>query len=216
MLRGGNSGPAIVPGKPDASLLISAIMHASLEMPPNKKLDEKVVANFETWVRSGAAFPENQAGSGDSVHWSLQPVMNPPAPKLKNDQWSQTDIDRFILEKLRTSSLTPSGDASKLRLIRRLTFDLTGLPPTEQEIDDFLGDDSGNAWESLIDRLLNSKRYGERWARHWLDIARYADTTANDGNFVMRYAYRYRDYVIEAFNEDMPFDNLFSNRSPVT
>ena len=208
MLRGGNSGPAIVPGKPDASLLISAIMHASLEMPPNKKLDEKVVANFETWVRSGAAFPENQAGSGDSVHWSLQPVMNPPAPKLKNDQWSQTDIDRFILEKLRTSSLTPSGDASKLRLIRRLTFDLTGLPPTEQEIDDFLGDDSGNAWESLIDRLLNSKRYGERWARHWLDIARYADTTANDGNFVMRYAYRYRDYVIEAFNEDMPFDQF--------
>jgi len=208
ILSGGESGPAIIPGKPDASLLIAAIKHESLEMPPNKTLDKSVIEKFEQWVSSGAVFPDDLAVSDDSAHWSLQSISNPLAPELSDDHWSRTDIDRFILDKLRAKSLTPSGDASKLRLIRRVTFDLTGLPPTAQEIDEFMDDDSPDAWESLIDRLLKSKRYGERWARHWLDVARYADTTANDGNFVMRYAYRYRDYVIEAFNDDMPFNQF--------
>ena len=208
LFAGGASGPVVLPGKPESSLLISAIKHQSLEMPPNKTLTENVIQDFEQWVRDGAIYPEHASKSPDAAHWSLLPVIAPAVPVLPDDEWSRTDIDRFIVDQLRDKSLSPGRDASKQRLLRRVTFDLTGLPPTEDDIHQFLDDQSPDAWESLIDRLLNSQHYGERWARHWLDVARYADTTANDGNFVMRYAYRYRNYVIQAFNQDLPFDQF--------
>ena len=204
LLRGGASGPAVVPGKPTASLLVAAIRHQSLEMPPTRKLDSSLIRAIETWIAKGAVFPAVPPAA-TSTHWSLLPVADPQVPRSAKSNWPQTDIDWFILAELQRQQLAPAPAATRANLLRRVTFDLIGLPPARADIEAFVQSQDAAAWEQVIDRLLESRHYGERWGRHWLDVVRYADTTANDGNFVMRYAWRYRDYVIEAFNRDMPY-----------
>jgi hypothetical protein len=218
LLKGGDNGPAVVPGDPDSSPLIKAVRQAgSLKMPPKKKLAPQAVESLAAWVKMGAPWPQTEAaGSADARaaawkrHWAFQPVRNPPVPAVKDPQWSLSPIDRFILAKLEVKGLTPSPAADRRTLIRRATFDLIGLPPTPQEVGAFVGDRSPDAWEKVVDRLLASPHYGERWGRHWLDVARYADTKGyvffQDANFP--WSYTYRDYVIRAFNEDLPYDQF--------
>ena len=208
LLRGGESGPVVVPGKPTESLLVAAIRHESLEMPPTKKLDAALIRAVETWIAMGAVFPDDTSLSATTDHWSLQPVVDPEIPRLRDSDWPLTDIDRFVLDHMLRQRLQPTATTTRETLLRRVSFDLIGLPPTREAIEAFVNDGAPTAWERVIDRLLASKHYGERWGRHWLDVARYADTTANDGNFVMRYAWRYRNYVIDAFNRDLPFDQF--------
>ena len=140
--------------------------------------------------------------------WSFQKVQKPLLPQVKNEAWVESPIDRFILARLEKEELQPAAPADRATLLRRATYDLTGLPPSEKEITDFLADDSPKAFEAVVDRLLASPRYGERWGRHWLDVARYADSTGNDEDHRYPYAWRYRDYVISAFNQDMPYDQF--------
>ena len=139
-------------------------------------------------------------------HWSFQPVRDPAPPAVRDAAWIKSPLDRFVLAKLEQQGLRPSPPADKRTLIRRVTFDLIGLPPTPEEVEAFVADESPNAFAKVVNRLLDSPHYGERWGRHWLDVVRYADTTANDANAVMRFAYRYRDYVVDAFNRDLPYE----------
>jgi cytochrome c553 len=226
--RGGGSGAAVVPGKPDASLLIEAVRQTGeLKMPPGGKLSESEIGDLVDWVRSGARWPAKSERTGSSVSssgqpapsaahftpaekafWAFQPVRDVPLPKVRDTAWPATPVDCFILAKLEEKSLRPAAAADRRTWLRRVTFDLTGLPPTPEEIADFLEDRSARAFPRVVDRLLASPGYGERWGRHWLDVVRYADTTANDANAVMRFAYRYRDYVVQAFNRDKPYDQF--------
>jgi len=223
MLKGGETGPALVPGKPDESLLIKAMRykHADLQMPPKGKLPDTVIANFVKWVEIGAPDPRYQPDTKIAKginfeeakkHWAFQPIRKPALPPVKNKDWPLADIDHFILAKLEAQGLTPSPAADRRTLIRRASIDLIGLPPTFAEVQAFVRDDSPDAFAKVVDRLLASPHYGERWARHWLDVARYADT--KDGvlmfgdSRVWPYAFTYRDYVIRAFNEDVPFDRF--------
>ncbi len=211
LLKGGDSGPAIVPHRPAQSLLIGAIEHQELlQMPPSGKLRDEQIQVLTAWVAMGAPWPKSlQAGdsavwtalNGASL-WSLQPLKKAAVPDVKDRSWPLAPIDAFVLARLEEKQLTPAPPADRVTLIRRATFDLTGLPPTPQEIKDFLADDSSDAFARVVDRLLASPRYGEHWARHWLDLACYAET--NSGR-VKPNSFRYRDYVIEAFNEDVPF-----------
>ncbi len=226
MLDGGDSGkPAIVPGNAEASRLIEAIRYKNedLQMPPPKsggKLSEQTIADFVGWINSGAfdprtntvAQPKTSITKSAKNHWAFQPVKNPPVPTVKNKRWPQTAIDNFVLAKLEANLLQPSESADKRTLIRRVTFDLTGLPPTFEEVEDFLKDKSPNAFAKVVDRLLASPRYGERWARYWLDVARFADTKGyvyggrEETKFIHSYAYR--DWVIRSLNEDLPYDRF--------
>jgi cytochrome c553 len=210
--RGGDAGPVVVPGKPDDSRLIAAVRHTGrLKMPPRDKLNDRQVADLVSWVRAGAFWPGAAASeprSPQQTFWAFQPVRDPPLPSVKDATWPRTPIDRFLLARLESAHLAPAPPASRDTLLRRLTFDLTGLPPTPEEVEAFAADTRPDAYERLVDRLLASPEYGERWGRHWLDVVRYADTTANDANAVMRYAYRYRDYVAEALNADRPYDQF--------
>jgi mono/diheme cytochrome c family protein len=215
MLKGGDSGPALIPKDPDNSLLIQAVRHkGDLKMPPMKpQLSQLQITDLVEWVRRGAPWPETSALpklADTTKHWAFQPVSDPAPPRVKDASWVRTSIDRFILAKLEERSLTPSPTADKRTLIRRVTFDLTGLPPTPEEIDAFLNDNSPGAFATVVDRLLASPAYGERWARYWLDVARFADTKGyvflQDGNFP--WAYTYRDYVIRALNADLPIDRF--------
>src|SRR5437773_7331964 len=224
MLKGGESGkPAVVPGDADKSRLIEAIRYGNedLQMPPKKaggKLSEEQIADFVAWVNLGA--PDPRTGKVPrsafhvprSQHWAFQPPKQTAVPEVKNTRWPQTPIDNFILAKLEENGLQPSSPADKRTLIRRATYDLIGLPPTPDEVDAFLKDTSPQAFARVVDRLLSSPRYGERWGRYWLDVARYSDTKGyvytdrEEGRFVHSYAYR--DWVIRAFNEDMPYDKF--------
>ncbi len=212
--KGGNSGALFQAGDPGASLLIRALRHTdnSLKMPPGKPLPPEIVADFETWVRLGAAMPQDRliSQSKKPELWSLQKVNNPAIPVVNNSSWVKNDLDPFILSRLEAQKLTPSPEADKRALIRRAYIDLTGLPPTAEEIDQYVLDTAPQSWERLIDRLLASPRYGERWARHWLDVARYADSVNDSVNAGQRYAwsYTYRDWVIAALNEDLPYDKF--------
>jgi hypothetical protein len=222
MLKGGNSGqPAIRPGDPDSSLLIKAIRYseAKLQMPPMGQLPAEQVKDFEAWVKLGAPDPRGQAASAQvpwqpydldqaRKFWSFQPVKNPPLPEVKDKAWLRSPLDRFILAALERKGLKPVGNADKWTLIRRATFDLTGLPPTPEEVDAFLNDTSAKAFEKIVDRLLASPNYGERWGRHWLDVVRYADTAGCNSDFPVPAAYKYRNYVIKSFNEDKPYDRF--------
>jgi mono/diheme cytochrome c family protein len=221
VLKGGDTGPALVAGDPEKSLLIKAVRYADedLQMPPkNKKLSAEQIADLEAWVKMGAPDPRtNGVKVASSVvtdqarkHWAYQPVRSPSLPAVKNTKWVQSPIDRFILAKLEAKSLTPSPRADKRTLIRRATYDLIGLPPTPEEVDAFINDNSPEAFAKVVDRLLASPHYGERWGRYWLDIARYADTKGYVFEEERRYAfsYTYRDYVIRALNEDVPYDQF--------
>ncbi|HZV36438.1 MAG TPA: DUF1549 domain-containing protein, partial [Verrucomicrobiae bacterium] len=225
VLKGGDTGPALVPGNPDKSLLIQAVRYTNkdLQMPPNdRQLENSQIADLENWVKMGAPDPRtandpaahNYAAAAEAAkkHWSFLPISHPAVPQPDDPQhWIQTPVDNFILAKLTEQKLTPSARADKVTLLRRATFDLIGLPPTPKELDDFLADDSTNAFEKVVDRLLDSPHYGERWGRYWLDLAHFSDTKGNlGGNTDERYpyAYVYRDYVINAFNEDLPYDQF--------
>jgi hypothetical protein len=211
LLKGGTVGPAVVPGDPDKSPLIRAIRHASdeLQMPPGKRLPDAVVADFTTWVAGGANWPRavNAAAFRPEQHWAFRPVKvtePPPDP----DGWATTPIDRFIAAGLHREHLTPVRPADQQALIRRVTFDLTGLPPTPEDTDAFVNDSAPDAYARLVDRLLASPAYGERWGRHWLDVARYADTAGDNADYPVPEARLYRDYVIDSFNADKPYDQF--------
>ena len=213
LLRGGESGPAVVPGKPDKSLLVSAVREsdADLRMPKGDKLTKRQITDLARWVEMGAPFPAKASVTTqkrDPNHWSFQPPIERPVPAVMNREWPLSSIDFFILAKLEAAGLSPSSRADKRTLIRRVTFDLIGLPPTPAEIDTFLADESPDAFARLVDRLLASPQYGERWGRHWLDVARYADSNGFDENIAHGNAWRYRDYVVDAFNQDKPFDRF--------
>ncbi|MFN3652242.1 MAG: PSD1 and planctomycete cytochrome C domain-containing protein [Armatimonadota bacterium] len=208
LLRGGARGTALVPGKPDASPLIAAVRHSDpgLKMPPGGRLSDREIADLTLWVERGAPWPAAVAPSGDD-HWSFRPPRRGAVPALPGRTF-RNPIDAFLEAKRAEKGLKPAPPADRRTLIRRATFDLTGLPPTPEEIRAFLADRSPNAFEKVVDRLLASPRYGERWGRHWLDVVRYADSNGLDENYHYANAYRYRDYVIEAFNRDLPYDQF--------
>ena len=224
LLQGGESGPAIVPGRPDESLLIRAIRKTDddLVMPPEDKdsLPPTALHDLVEWVKRGAPDPRTSPGentppkdkSDETALWSFQPVSNPSPPRTRNPNWPLDDIDRFILSRLESLDFQPSPDATPSTLIRRLYFDLIGLAPTYSEVNSFLEacrKDKKSAVTNLIDRLLASPHFGERWGRHWLDVARYGESNGNDGlgrNPTFPHAWRYRDYVIQSLNDDTPYD----------
>ncbi len=237
MLKGGETGPVIVPGKPAESALIEAIgYHGDVQMPPKGKLKDEEIAALTEWVKRGAPWPETRshakststsapavpstAASSPSlaqVHyrslWSLQPVRNPLPPPVKDQKWSQSPIDRFVLAKLEKNGMAPAPQATRTVLIRRAYFDLIGLPPCPEEVDNFVHDEAPDSFAKVIDRLLASPQYGERWGRHWLDVARYGEDQAHA--FQPRlypYGFRYRDWVVGALNRDMPFDRFITEQ----
>lgn len=218
VLKGGKSGAAVVAGDPEKSLLIQAVRqtNSKLKMPPGGKLTDSEVADLTNWVKSGAAWGESAAAikapsytitAEQRAFWSFQPIREPAAPALKNAAWAKSPIDRFVMAKLEAEQLRPVKPAGKRTLIRRASYDLTGLPPSPEEIEAFLNDRSPGAFAKVVDRLLESPRYGERWGRYWLDVARYSDDKL-DSERENPYpnSFRYRDWVIQALNEDMPYD----------
>lgn len=221
-LTGGDSGAVLVPMDPAKSLLMDVISYrGDIKMPPKSKLSDAEIADLTLWVKQGAPWPNSKPSTtpmpeaGPTVitdeqrgFWAFQPIADPAPPAVKNESWIQSPLDRFILAELEAKGFQPAPPADKRTLIRRMTFDLTGLPPTPAEIDSFLADDQPGAVGRLIDRLLESPRYGERWGRHWLDVARYADSNGLDENLAYGSAYLYRDYVVRAFNHDKPFDEF--------
>jgi hypothetical protein len=223
LLKGGDSGPAIVPGKPVESLLLKALRHDELAMPPKEKLPDAVVADFERWISMGAPDPRaGQAIAGKSEidlevgkkFWAFQPIQRREPPAVNDYSWPRSDIDRFIVADLNAKGLKPARDADRRTLIRRATIALIGLPPTPQEINAFVTDPAADAeaFAKVVDRLLASSHFGERWGRHWLDLARYADSNGKDENLTFHEAYRYRDYVIDAFNRDKPFNEFIEEQ----
>jgi Protein of unknown function (DUF1553)/Protein of unknown function (DUF1549)/Planctomycete cytochrome C len=214
--QGGNAGAVIVPGDPDKSLLLRALRYQDkdLQMPPGKPLPAEVVADFEAWIRAGAAMPDDAIAvkpvDKRKLFWSFQPPKDHNPPEVKQKDWARNDIDRFVLAKLEEKGLTPSAPADSRTLIRRAYYDLIGLPPTAEESDAFAADKSPDAYAKLIDRLLASPRYGERWGRFWLDVARYSDARNVGERFA--YSYTYRDWVIRALNEDMAYDQFLTQQ----
>jgi hypothetical protein len=221
-IAGGAGGTLIARDQPESSHILKAIGYEdSLKMPPMGKLKPEQIESLTNWVKMGApwpgadmaaavvpASPKKEFTQEQKGFWAFQPVVAPAVPKVKETGWVRTPVDAFILAKLEEKGLNPAPAAQKTALLRRATFDVTGLPPTEREIQEFLADNSPKAFEKVVDRLLASPRYGERWGRHWLDVARYADSTGNDEDHRYPYAWRYRDYVISVFNNDMPYDQF--------
>jgi cytochrome c553 len=220
--KGGDTGRAILPGDARKSLLLEAINHSHdrLKMPPKKKLSAAVIADFEKWIAMGA--PDPRSGTAKIVKaeidiekgrrfWALQPPKRLPAPAVKDTSWPHSDIDRFLLAELEARGLRPVADADPRALIRRLSFDLTGLPPAPEDVEHFVEEHATKpqaAVEEAVDRLLASPRFGERWGRHWLDVARYAESSGRSNNIAYPHAWRYRDYVIAVFNADKPYDQF--------
>jgi hypothetical protein len=233
ILQGGNTRAAAVPGKPDASLLIEAVRRTGdLKMPPKAKLSDRDVARLVRWVELGLPWPETPATTGSVARvgtddpftpeqhrfWSFQPVKVVPPPPVRDRAWPRSEIDRYVLAALEARGLHPAPAADRRTLLRRATFDLTGLPPTPAEIDAFLADPSPNAFARVVDRLLASPAYGERWGRHWLDVVRYTDSfdariLSGPGNIMdIPESYRYRDWVVDALNRDLPYDQFVINQ----
>ena len=208
--KGGSEGAAITPGKPGESLLMEAVRYESYEMPPDKKLPASEIALLEKWIAMGAPDPrKSKAPKVDPEKlWALQPIGNPAVPVTKDTKWARDDLDAFVLARLEAEGLAPAADADRYTLLRRVTFDLTGLPPTPEEIEAFVSDKSDHAFENVVDRLLDSPGFGDHWARHWFDLSCYADLADIQGNVLIRDAWRYRDYVIAAFNSDKPLDRF--------
>ncbi len=220
-MAGGPSGPAIVPGKPGESLLVEAINYGdALQMPPKSKLPPEEIATLTRWVEQGAYWPSGPASSSApgqvkpfdlrerARHWSLRPVRHPSPPAVKDVAWPINPIDRFLLARLEAKGIGPAPEADRRTLIRRVTFDLIGLPPTPGEVEAFVDDPAADAYERLVDRLLASPRHGERWARHWLDLVRFAETSGHEFDYEIPDAFRYRDYVVRAINADLPYDRF--------
>jgi hypothetical protein len=221
---GGDSGPAVVPGDKDASLLLSALRYEGPEMPPDGKLSDQVIADFETWILKGAADPREAAPdeapsepekldlAAGKRFWAFQPPRAQPLPAVRAAGWPRRRIDRFVLAAMESAGLAPNPPADRRTLIRRVSFDLTGLPPSGDQVDEFVADQSPDAYARLVDRLLASPHYGERLARMWLDVARYAEDQAHivgdDRSLCYPNAYLYRDWVIEALNRDLPYDQF--------
>jgi hypothetical protein len=220
--KGGETGPLFVVGNPDKSLLIQAIRYTDddLQMPPKHRLTPEQVRDFEEWVRMGAPDPRDgkvplspsQNLSETRKHWSFQPVREPQPPEVKTRGWARNEIDAFLLFGMEAKGVTPSQDADPRGLLRRATYDLTGLPPTPEETRTFLADKSRDAFAKVIDRLLASHAYGERWGRHWLDVVRYADTSGCNSDYPIPSAYRYRNYVIDSLNADKPYDQFLKEQ----
>jgi hypothetical protein len=229
--RGGESGPAVVPGNLNKSLLLSAVRYEDLEMPPKGKLPATVIADFAKWIKQGAADPrDGKRVVGTRIDleqgrkfWSFQPLKETPPPDVDDADWSHTAVDRFVVRGLRKQGLQPVAEAASEHLLRRLYFDLIGLPPDLQSVDpkasgprmrerlldievDLTRLAEPEAVQTVVDALLDSPQFGERWGRHWLDVARYAESNGNSRNATFPHAWRYRDYVIDAFNADTPFD----------
>jgi hypothetical protein len=215
-MKGGNSGPVIKPGDAKGSrlLLLVAGLDPELKMPPEKQkpLTAEEVGLLRAWIEQGAKWPKGvgaaAAQTAKSQHWSFQPIRRPAVPAVKNAAWVRNPIDQFILARLEQEGIAPSPEADRATLIRRLSLDLLGLPPSPQEVDAFIRDTRPDAYERLVDRLLGSPHYGERWGRHWLDLARYADSDGFEKDTGRPYAYRWRDWVIHALNRDLPFDQF--------
>jgi hypothetical protein len=221
LLKGTDAGPVVTPSNPDKSALVKAIGYGgAIKMPPKGKLPAEAIAALTEWVKMGAPWPENGSSANQSndetwkKHWAFQPVKEPPIPAVKKRDWCQTPIDSFVLAKLEAQGMRPAAPADRATLLRRVTFNLTGLPPTIEELDAFLNDANADAFAKVVDRLMASPRYGERWGRYWLDVARYADSKGYVFTEERRYpfAYTYRDYVIEAFNEDLPYDRFLTEQ----
>ena len=222
ILTGGDSGPAAVSGKPDESLLIDVISYRNVvQMPPKAKLSDTEIATLTEWVRRGLPWPNSQpvAGPGPAnapiefteeqkSFWAFQPVRREAVPMMGDPAWARSAIDRFVQSRHLAAGLAAAPEADRRTLLRRLSLDLTGLPPTPDDVEEFLADPSPDALERVVDRLLASPRYGERWGRHWLDVARYADSNGLDENLAYGNAYRYRDYVVKSFREDKPYDRF--------
>ncbi len=221
LLTGGDSGEAIVPWDAEGSLLIEALKYESYEMPPSGKLPEEDIQTIERWVEMGAPWPEEAApvAAADRPefdlqqrkqdHWVWQPIQAPTVPDVTNKTWPHDDLDHFVLAKLEAAGkLQPSDDAERSALLRRLYFDLTGLPPTPEQSDKFLNDKSDSATAKLVDELLASPHFGERWGRHWLDLVRYAESRGHEFDSDTPNAFQYRDYIIRALNADVPYDQL--------
>ncbi|MBC7820018.1 MAG: DUF1549 domain-containing protein, partial [Planctomycetaceae bacterium] len=231
-VKGGDTGSAIVPGKPDESLLIKAVRRTSkdLQMPPNEKLKDEEIEVLVEWVRRGAVdpreSPDSESGGGSWTeklslrrkHWCWQPVKRPAVPgvvdasRIPNNtrtrDASATAIDRFLLTRMKSEGLEPSRDADRWALARRLSFVLTGLPPEPRDVEAFVADESPDAFDKLVDRTLASPQFGEHWARHWMDLVRYSDTHGSEHDPLIPHAWRYRDYVIRALNSDVPYDRF--------
>lgn len=220
LLEGGDTGPALVPGDTAKSLLVRAISYTDdeLQMPPKAKMPEADIALLTEWVKMGAPWPGPKTGDKvrrpggftdeDRKWWAIQPLKKAVPPDVKDARWTTNPIDRFVFSRLEAEGIKPSPQAERRVLIRRLSYDLTGLPPAPEEVDRFVTDKSPNAVEQLVDRLLNSPRFGEHWARHWLDLVRYAESDGFRLDEYRPHSWRYRDYVIRAFNEDKPYNRF--------
>ena len=222
VLRGGDQGPAVTLNQPDESLLLQAIRYEGLEMPPAGKLPRSEVEILTQWVKQGLVWSSDRPASAGKLpptiridraavkpsSWAYHRVIRPPLPRVKNQAWVHNPIDAFVLARLEKEELAPTSQADRTALVRRVTFDLTGLPPSPEEVDAFIADSSPDAYERLVDRLLASPRYGEAWGRHWLDLVRYAETNGYERDSAKPFAWRYRDYVIAAFNQDKPYDRF--------
>ena len=222
-LAGGDSGPAIVPGRPDESLLVEAIRYEGLEMPPKSRLPDAEIRIFVDWIKMGAPWPKDLTPAPTPVrsdkfpleqrrreHWAWKAVQDPPLPEVSDADWPRDSVDYFVLVQLENRGLTSAGDADRATLLRRLSFDLIGLPPTISETEQFVNDerDDDAVIADTVERLLASPHYGERWGRHWLDLVRYAETLGHEFDYPLHHAWQYRDYVIRAINNDVPWDDF--------
>ena len=223
--KGGVAGPVVVPGKPAESRLLAALSYTDphLQMPPSGKLPDAMIADFEQWIAAGAPDPRKDRAAGDSPAplkgmsieegrkwWAFQPVKEVPAPKVKDAAWARNKIDSFVLAKLEQNNLKPSPQADPAALVTRAYIDLVGYRPSYAEVQEFVADPSPDAYTKLIDRLLASEHYGERWGRHWMDVARFGEDnpTSEATNPPYPFAWRYRDWIIEAINQDVPYDRF--------
>lgn len=217
MRSGGDNGPAVVPGNVAGSPIVAALKHEGLAMPPKRRLPDAIIADFEAWIKMGAPDPRTAAQAATTPEpdysaarqfWAFRPVQPVTPPPVRDTTWAHSPIDRFILSSLEQKGLAPAPVASKRELIRRLSFDLHGLPPAPEEVEAFVTDAAPDAYERLVDRLLANPHYGERWGQHWLDVVRYAETEGFEYDRTIPGAWNYRDYVVRSFNQDKPFDRF--------
>lgn len=225
LISGGNSGPSVVPGKPNESLLIKRVVKEAKKRMPSEgeHLKEEQISVLAKWIEDGAQWPSIKipASLGKQIehfeklkkeHWAWQSLTQPKIPSVQDQSWPRDDLDRFILASLEAKKINPVSDADRIALIRRVTFDLTGLPPKPEEIDQFLSDGTPHAFAKVVDRLLESPAFGEHWGRHWLDVARYGESTGPSRNIPYPHAWRYRDYVVDSFNADVPYNRFIQEQ----